>query len=218
LKDRNQNVELAIGVPLSWPYVHSDFFDCFTQMEKLAAHVIRAQSGPISEMRNTITRRALGLGCTHLIFLDADMIYPLDTIPRLLAHDRAVCGGLCFKRWPPFNPTIFTGDEYRMTLLDPYPEGLVEVTATGTACLLIRMDVFLDVPEPWFEFAEAPEDKGGGLVGEDIGFCYKARAAGYKIYVDTTIKTKHMSHMGIDENLYRLNKKLKESNQARFHF
>jgi hypothetical protein len=52
-------VKLGIGIPLSWHYVPSDFFDSFIQMQGIGdGHIIRAQAGPIHEMRNTISMQA----------------------------------------------------------------------------------------------------------------------------------------------------------------
>jgi len=210
------DVNIGIGIPLSWPSCPSDFFDSFTAMNKLNAHVIRASSGPIQEMRNTITTRALELNCTHLIFLDADMVYPENTLLKLLSHNVDIVGALCFKRWPPFHPTIFTGDKYEMTLIDPWPENeLIEVTATGTGCLMIKTEVFEKMPYPWFEFSETPE---GGVVGEDVQFCYKAKELDYKIYVDTGLETEHLCQMRVNSNMYKLNKELIKHNQGNFNF
>ena len=210
------DVILGIGIPLSWPFCPSDFFDSFVMMDKPnPSHVIRASSGPIQEMRNVITTRALEMGCTHLAFLDADMVYPQDTLTRLLAHDKDIIGGLCFKRWPPFPPTLFEGDPYEMKLMDPYPEGLVRVTATGTGCLLIDCKVFEEMTYPWWEFAETKE---GGPVGEDVNFCYKAGELGYVIHVDTTIKIDHLCQMRVNENIWKLNKSLIETKQGNFNF
>lgn len=211
------DVILGIGIPLSWPYCPSDFFDSFAVMEKPdPSHVIRASSGPIQEMRNTITTRALELGCTHLIFLDADMVYPQDTLVRLLSHKKEIVGGLCFKRWPPFSPTLFEGEPYKMTLMDPYPEdSLVEVTATGTGCLLVDCRVFEDMIYPWWQFDET---ETGGPVGEDVKFCYKARELGYPVFVDTGLKIEHLCQMRVNENLWKMNKALIKSKQGSFNF
>ena len=214
------NRKLGIGIPLSWPFCHSDFFDSFTMMisqedRPCEYHIIRASSGPIHEMRNRIVSRALDIGCTHVLMLDADMIYPSDTIHKLIAHNKAIVGGLCFKRWPPFDPTLYVGEKYKMTLLENYEKGLVRVTATGTGCLMIESRVFLDMDEPWFEFGRTDEGKP---VGEDVNFCYKAGDLGYKIYVDTTLKTQHMAIVAVNENLWRLNRKLQETNKAGFRF
>jgi GT2 family glycosyltransferase len=169
--------------------------------------VFRAQSGPIHVMRNQIVKRALDTGCTHLIQLDADMCYPSDAITRLLAHDLDIVGGLCFKRWPPFNPTLFVGEKYEMTVMDPWPNGLVELTATGTACLMVKTEVFAALEPPYFMDAETPDGKP---VGEDINFCYRAKDAGFKVWVDTTIETEHLAVMRVDKNLYELNKQLQK--------
>lgn len=208
-------IQLGIGLPISWQYVHSDFFDSFAMMKKPDYDAIRVASGSIEQMRNKIVERALELECTHLLFLDADMVFPPDTIEKMLAHDVDICGALCFKRWPPFIPTLFVGEKYEMALMDPWEEGLVEVTATGTGCLMIKTDVFLNVKQPWFEFTHNDNNE---VVGEDIGFCYNAADAGYKIHVDTTIETEHLSQMRINRNYYELNKKLLKNNKASFNF
>lgn len=196
------DAKIGIGIPLSWNYVPSDFFDSCMIMNKHNAEIIRASSGPIHEMRNVITQRALELDCTHLIFLDADMVYPPDTITRLLNRNKTIVGALTFKRWPNFEPLLFDGEPYKMTLIDPIPEGLVKVTATGTGCLMIKTSVFEHIQYPWFEFGS----NNGKPVGEDINFCYSAKEKGFDIYVDTTIRTEHICSTRVNWNLYELQK------------
>ena len=174
-----KDIKMAIGIPLSWHYVPSDFFDSCLVMNKHNAEVIRSSFGPIHEMRNTIALRALELDCTHLIFLDCDMVYPRDTITRLLSHDKEIVGALTFKRCPDFNPLCYSGEPYKMIQIDPIPEELFEVTATGTGCLMIKTHVFENLEYPWFEFV----NRDGNLVGEDINFCYNAREKGFKVCI-----------------------------------
>ena len=207
-------MKLAIGIPLSWNYVPSDFFDSCIVMNKHNAEIIRASSGPIHEMRNRIALDALSKDCTHLIFLDADMVYPADTITRLLDHDLDIIGALTFKRWPNFEPILFTGEPYKMTLIDPVPDGLVKVTATGTGCLMIKTSVFDAMEFPWFEFGQ----NNGKPVGEDINFCYMAAKAGFEIFVDTTIRTEHICNTRVNWNLYHLQKRMLEQGLKGFTF
>ena len=148
--ENEKDVKMAIGIPLSWDYVPSDFFDSCLLMNKHNAEVIRASSGPIHAMRNTIVLRALELDCTHLIFLDCDMVYPPDTITKLLAHDKEIVGALTFKRWPNFEPLCFAGEPFKMTQIDPLPEELFKVIATGTGCLMIKTHVFENMDYPCF--------------------------------------------------------------------
>jgi hypothetical protein len=208
------NFKLAIGIPLSWPYVPSDFFDSCMLLNKHNAEIIRASSGPIHVMRNSIVMRALEIDCSHLIFLDADMVYPPDTITRLLAHDLDIVGALTFKRGPNFNPLLFEGEPYKMKMMDSFPDGLVKVIATGTGCLLIKISVLEKINHPWFEW----DVHDGRPVGEDINFCYKAVEAGYDIYVDTTLRTEHLTQARVNWNLYQLNKKMMEQGVGSFNF
>ena len=209
-----KDIKMGIGIPLSWHYVPSDFFDSCLMMNKHNAEVFRAQSGPIHAMRNTITLNALNKDCTHLIFLDADMVYPCDTITKLLAHDKEIVGALTFKRWPNFEPLCFSGEPYKMTQIDPIPEELFEVTATGTGCLMIKIHVFENLDYPWFEF----DNYDGKPVGEDINFCYKAREKGFKVHVDPTVRTEHLSQTRVNWNLYQIQKDMLKQGLKGFSF
>ena len=210
----NTNVKLGIGIPLSWNYVPSDFFDSCLVMNKHNAEIIRASSGPIHQMRNVITTRALELDCTHLLFLDADMVYPTDTVTKMLDHDKDICAALMFKRWPNFEPLVFVGEPYNMTLLEPIPDGLVQVTATGTGCIMIKTKVLEDIGYPFFSF----DTHNGKPVGEDINFCYKARQHGYKVWVDTTIRTEHLCNTRVNWNLYELQRDMLKQGLKGFTF
>jgi hypothetical protein len=55
--------------------------------------------------------------------------------------------------------------------------------------------------EWWFEFLKHPW--GDGEFGEDLSFCFKARACGYKVYVDTTVRPGHIGHyaFGLEDYL-----------------
>jgi len=212
--ENEKDVKMAIGIPLSWHYVPSDFFDSCLVMNKHNAEVIRSSFGPIHEMRNTIALRALELDCTHLIFLDCDMVYPRDTITRLLSHDKEIVGALTFKRCPDFNPLCYSGEPYKMIQIDPVPEELFEVTATGTGCLMIKTHVFENLDYPWFEFV----NHEGNLVGEDINFCYNAREKGFKVYVDPNVRTEHLSQTRVNWNLYQIQKGLKKQGHQGFGF
>jgi hypothetical protein len=205
-------MKIALGIPLSWPFCHSDFVDSWTLLIMDALNkgyrieVIRSSSGDIAAMRNSIVYAAQEKNCSHLLFLDTDMIYPKDTIERLLKRDLDIVGALTFKRYPPFNPLMMKGEERKLQYIYPYDEGLVKVTATGSGCLLINMKVFDSVKKPWFEWVHDND----GPVGEDVGFCYKAGRAGFDIFVDTTVKTIHICMMGVDETLCKLNHSMME--------
>jgi len=202
------NFRLGIGLPLSYQNVPSAFFDSFITMEKPAFVYIRSDKGTIENMRNSIVQDAKESNCTHLLMCDTDQVYHPETITRLLAHDLDVVGCLVYRRYPPFDPLMLRGkiNEYQ-TVKEWEPNTLVEVDATGTGCLLFKMDVFRAMMPPWFRVRTA---ENGKHVGEDIGFCSDLRQAGYKIFVDTSVPAGHLSQMQITEGTWRLFGRLKD--------
>lgn len=205
------NKKLAIGIPLSFPMVPASFFDSFTVMEKPNYQFLRSNNGPIDEMRNEIVEKALRSDCTHLIVMDTDMVYHPETITKLMTYDYDVVGALCYRRYPPFDPIMMKGRINHYQTIEDWTDGdLVEVDATGTGCLMFKIDVFRKVPKPWFRFRPNPNKKLGGTIGEDIGFCSKLKKLGFNIYVDTSIPCDHLTTLAVNKNTWKLYKAMKE--------
>jgi len=192
------NFKLAIGIPLSFPMVHSEFFESYCMMEKGEHVLIRSKGGSIDVLRNGIVKLAQSAGCSHLLMFDTDMIYEVDTVKKLLDCDKDIVGALCFKRSPPFNPFMIKDGKG----IEEWEDGsLVEVDRTGTGCLMIKMQVFDDIPSPYFQ--TLIDNDGMVTLGEDYNFCDKAREAGYEIYVNTNVQAEHLSEMRINKDFYR---------------
>jgi len=202
------NFKLGIGIPLSWTHVPVAFFESFIQIEKPNFTYLPAHNGPVDGLRNYIIEQAIVTGCSHVLLMDADQIYPVDTITRLLSHRLPVVHGMVFRRYPNFDNLLFKGEINHYTNMMEgvdYTDGdLVEVDAIGTGCALYDVRVFLDIEQPWFEFIPNPDTEKGGVVGEDIWFAQKLHKAGYKIYCDTGVKIGHLTMFTIDENFSRL--------------
>lgn len=110
--------------------------------------------------RNEVARQAVKEGCTHVFFMDDDMIMPPSAIHRLLAHQKPIVSGLCHLRTPPFFPSMFMNDrgsrEGRIFYLKNWPRNqLIEVDAVGMACVLIETEVFKQITELEVEGNEA---------------------------------------------------------------
>lgn len=65
--------------------------------------------------------------------------------------------------------------------------GTFEVDGAGSAGMLIRRDVIDKMGDPWFETAPY-------ILNEDLMFCQKARALGYKIHATSDVT---MGHIGV---------------------
>lgn len=199
------NFSLAIGIPCSFPSVPIDFFRSFALMEKPSYTLIIKTNGPIDTLRNDIIEKAMAERCTHVLMLDIDQVYPVDTIPKLLSHNVSVVNAMVPRRYPPFDPIMLqlTSEGYKPMGYGDWEDGeLVEVDATGTGCILYNLEVFKKIPYPWFEFKKHPET--GLVIGEDVGLCQKLQAAGYKIYVDTSVEIEHLTIIKINKAMHKL--------------
>ena len=199
------NFKLAIGIPASMQNIPVAFFDSFITMEKPNFEYVPAKNGPIEHLRNRIVEQALANGCSHLLMMDTDQVYPKDTITKLLLHNLPVVHGLVYRRYPPFDNLLYQGEVGKYTNKTDYVDGeLVEVDACGTGCVLYSLNVFYKIKPPWYEFIANPDKEKGGIVGEDIGMCIKLKQAGYKIFVDTSVKIAHLALFSIDESFSQL--------------
>lgn len=141
----------------------------------------------IGEWRNRIVKDALSLGCTHLFWVDDDLLVGNDALMKLYAHDLDVVGGWYLKKTPVAeSATLISvpGSESKQGVpLDA--TGMVEVDWSLTAGLtLIKMDVFKKLPYPWYLTTEQGT--------EDTYFTQRLREAGIKSWLDTSIKAVHV--------------------------
>lgn len=139
--------------------------------------------------RNELAQLALDEGASHLWFMDDDHAFPPSMLKKLLAHKEALVTPLCLTRVFPFSPVQYTkqvGDlQYLpIPLSESGANGLVEIEAGGCAGMLIRRDVLEAIEPPWFEYTDR---------SEDIVFCEKARAAGFKLHVDLGVTLGHIT-------------------------
>lgn len=151
---------------------------------KLDYHFLVSTKGyNTSENRNYIAAQAVKNDCTHLFFVDDDMILPEDTLDRLLAHDKDIVGAI-------YKTKYETQAEVIEYLNDERPTELFKCGALGTGCLLIKTEVFKNLPQPWFKYEWNPN--GSVKRSHDWIFCEDARNQGYDIWADPTLEVGHL--------------------------
>jgi GT2 family glycosyltransferase len=198
------NPKIAIGIPCmgSLPV---EFFNSFIALRKPpATATVMSDAKPLDLARERIVEAALQYGADYLLFLDSDTLPPADALEKMLSRGGDIVGGLYFQRFPPFKPLLLrANDKGTYNYVWEWPENsVVEVDATGLGCVLIKTDVFKKIERPWFQFGTFPD---GRPLSEDYYFCKKARAAGYKILVDTSIHAVHLGSIKIDYNFWKNN-------------
>jgi len=218
-KMKVSNLHLAIGIPCSFPFIPVSFLYSFLHLERPDFTLIHADNGPIDTLRNDIVEKALATSATHLLMCDTDMIYHPKTVTRLLSHRLPIVGALCFRRYPPFDSIMLkittTDGVTGYESIDEWKEDeLVEVDATGGGCMMFDMEIFRKMPYPWFRFQKNAAT--GLVIGEDVGFCQDLKAAGYRIFVDTSVPADHLTTLAVNRqtNLLYMSMKSKQQKEA----
>lgn len=166
-------------------------------------NVIYVQDFPIDHARNKAVRLFLDDPARpdydYLLFLDADMTHPPETVHRLVRHGLDVVTGRYVMRKPPFFSVAMRKigplqtDYQSIEKFGPVPSGLVPIDAGGAGVLLMSRRVLLDirarVGDDWFRYQDGPD--GLRSRSEDMWFYEQARAAGYQPWLDADLWCEH---------------------------
>lgn len=147
----------------------------------------------IDQIRNLIADWAKRYD--YLMSVDSDIVLPKDTLKKMLAADKDIISGLYIQRIP----NTHTLEVYMDTpgggnINIPYEyingRGIVEIAACGMGCCLIKSEVFRKMEYPHFLYTSALNHRD--TVSEDVYFCMKARANGFTVWADESIRCDHI--------------------------
>lgn len=154
-------------------------------------------------------RDKAGRPLTHLLFMDSDMVAPMNGLEKLVEADSDIVSGLFTNRQSPCRAELRRMGEdgqFQHVQIPPDEAGLqveplVDVDATGMAFTLVRREVFQQLKAPWFEFCQAPNQKPGAdyqEFGEDVYFCWKAKQAKLQVRVRMDLPVGHCGQYVFD--------------------
>jgi len=180
---------VAIAIP-SGDMVHADFAIRLATMclnPGARTCIINAKSSLVALGRNQCAEAAKLAGATHMLFLDSDMVFPIDTMMRLLKHNKDIVGAVYSQRAAPFHPLgiTFEGEHMHVT------QGLKRMRIIPTGCMMIKMSVFDKLPKPWF----TTKIEGEKIMGEDYYFCEQVQKAGLEVWCDGDL-SREVGHIG----------------------
>lgn len=171
--------------------------------------VVRLSGLPWDVARTQAAIQCVNGGYTWLFQLDSDVLAPPDTIPRLISHRLPIVSGLYHQRFPTWDgitadylPCMFNesvGADGKLTkaaIVDFRPGSLVEAAYVPGGCLLIHRSVFERMVQAgirrFFEWTlQVDSEPPGSGRSEDFEFCARARALGFKCFVDTSLIATH---------------------------
>lgn len=144
----------------------------------------------------------------YIMTLETDNLPPPDAQIRMLetiewgSYDAV--SGIYFTKGD-LNMPMAYGDpeEYKRTgVLDFKPRDIrqaiqggnvMEVNGIAMGCALWRMDLFREIPPPWFVTVnDIVEGKGVQCFTQDLYFCQRAKLAGKRFAVDFRVKVGHL--------------------------
>lgn len=162
--------------------------------------------------RNDVAAKFLDTECEWLFMVDADMGFGPTTVDDLIAaadpKARPVVGGLCFALRQD-RAGVFYGDKFVIvptvyrwvdtddatgfqSILDVPENAMMEVSATGAACLLAHRSALERVRakygDHWFDPLSHP---AGPTFSEDLSFCIRLAALDIPMWVHTGVGTTH---------------------------
>ena len=191
----NGKPSILIGVPTNGDMKMLTVFSLVmaTNMLRSLGHdmTFTCREGPYTHWnREHLVQDAMEAGVDYLMFIDTDVVFPVEAIPKLIAHDKDIVGGMYnLKQDEPVTTIKLWNDdrsEFRALKDEPLPAGLFRVAALPTGFMLVKASVFERLSFPYF-----PCDFGQG---EDVSFCLKAQEAGIEVWCDPTIQIKHIGN------------------------
>lgn len=204
----NNEPKILIAIPCM-DKVEAQFAQALATLEKVGHCIISMEIGSlIYNSRNNLCKTALQLNCDYILWLDSDMVFPPETLKRLLEvmekTGADIVSGLYFRRVAPYTPVAFSKLDINGKLCSwenyngPLDQGPQEVPGIGFGCVLHRTELLLEMAAQFTDFFGPLAN-----VGEDLSFCWRARQLGYKIVLDTNLKLGHVGHAVITEDFYK---------------
>lgn len=141
--------------------------------------VLDMSSYPIDIKREMMTERALNENVDYLLWLDADMVYPMDLLDQLFLEPPVMVTALIHKKVKPFWPTIYLKQknpetkkvEYLPGFVDEDDTGFRKIDVCGFAAVLIPAFYFREMKRPWFKIIRRTY-KNAKIIGEDFWYCF----------------------------------------------
>ena len=146
----------------------------------------------IAQSRNAIVEEVLETDADYLLWLDSDMHIPATIFERLAIHNKDITACTYSTRYKPYKNVAFIDEENIERRLTA-EFGLHKVWAVGMGCMLVKKDVYKNLPKPYYNHTYNENDNT--FSGEDIWFCKLANDHNYEIFIDVDV-SKNVAHLG----------------------
>ena len=176
--------------------------------DRVRLHVVRCSAIPVENNQNQVIKQFLAGDWDYWINLDDDQA-PVRNPIDLVFMDKDVVGlpTPVFKHDEvegenPFYWNVYSWDEqeqvHRPHQAKKEDGALQEVDAVGSGCWVVARRVLETVKQPMLR---RYDDDGIVVMGGDLSFCSKARAAGFKVFAHSDYACRHFKTVDLYELL-----------------
>lgn len=188
-------MKLLIAIP-THEYMHADFV---RSLLGLAARLQRdgvrydivIESGTLVHMaRDKLAAKAVKGFYTHVLWLDADMVFDDDILENLMFSGKSFVSGIAHSRRPSYGSCLFKNielDTLERWKAEDYPKAAFEIAGCGMACVLMKTEILKQV-----FLANGTCFLPVLHYGEDLAFCRRVHSLGVKMYAEPTARLGHM--------------------------
>lgn len=168
---------------------------------------------------NHACEQAVAWGADRIVIVGADQVYEPDLLERLIARRDAghevvaalvpTRGYIADMDMRPFQRMAFrikgnglapvSWNRHGLEVVDPAAGDLQRIDFIGSGVIMFDADHLLALKRPWF-FEKVDQRTQQRTACMDTTFCYRLRSEAYaQVWVDTTIKVRHLHAFAIDE-------------------
>lgn len=191
-------MKLMIAIP-AIDYIHFAFAERLTALvEHLRdmgiPHQVCFKGNTVVYLaRDDLARKAVEEGYTHILWLDADMLFPETIVEDLDKSGKPFVSGVYHARRPPHRSCVFTALTPSVKRPGPdYPAEPFRIAGCGFGCVLMRVGILKTV-----ELSTGDLFLPDGFFGEDLSFCRRATSIGYELWCDPRVVCGHIGQMAV---------------------
>jgi hypothetical protein len=212
-KSSYRDTSMVVVVPSRGPWLHRQWVESFNALmwpmngKRAVLFASGAEVGrAYSECIQGVLAHPQLRDWRYVLTIEDDNLPPPDAAIRLLESIEAgpfdAVGGLYYTKGA-FNMPQCYGDPYefaRTGVLDFRPRDILSAVQQGhvvpcngiaMGCSLYRMQLFRDIPGPWFVTCSDVYEEGARSMTQDLYFCERAARAGKRFAVDCRVHVGH---------------------------
>lgn len=192
--------KLLVGVP-SLDFMHVETVKSLCALlARMRAdginHDLFICSGTLAHVaRDKIARKAINEDYSHVLWLDADMIFGPELLEDLSFSGKQFVSGVAAARRPPHMICLFKDldlNSLKHVEVEDLRGEPFEIAGCGFACVLITVDILRAVCLKYKTCFLPMAD-----YGEDLAFCKRAGEMGYHIWADPSVRVGHIGHNAV---------------------